>query len=282
MSYAHAHSALAAGRFHFKVIGHLGRGGFGQVDEVVITESNSARPVGAHYARKRLNEAFNSHPEARERFEREIVQLRGMRDLSGIVTYRGENVPGEDTFYIMDVYPRSLRQFLASNPDGRPWREVARFCASIARTMAKAHHRGFIHRDLKPENILLTSASRPIIVDWGLGRFMHQASKVLVPLTRGGMGTEYYCSMEQWATGQCDQRGDIYSLGMLIGELANGSQVPIAYQGAGIRVGVTNESSLGAVRLGRFVRQMTEVLAHERPATMHDVAAGLEEALEYD
>ena len=268
---------LPPGRFNFKIIGDIGRGGFGVVDEIEVVASNSNLVVGSRHARKRLNESFNTHPEARERFEREIAQVRAMADIPGVVAFRGENLPGGERFYVMPRYPQSLRQFIAAN-GARPWREVARFSAAVADTMGAAHARGCIHRDLKPENLLLTTSNGHVVADWGLGYFMHQHSKVLMPLTRGGMGSEYYCSMEQWASGKCDAAGDIYSLGMLTAELVLGAQAAILHQGAGLAADIATEASYGAQDFNRLLRVMTSVLPQKRPQTMGDVADSLRAA----
>ena len=126
---------------------------------------------------------------------------------------------------------------------------------------------------MKPDNILFNANGPLVITDWGIGYFVHKHSVVLVQLTRGGMGTEYYCSLEQWNTGKCDARGDIYSLGMTIDEWANASQRAIL---VGMGIGAASsvaETSVGAQRFNALLRAMTHPLPQHRPATMAVVAA---------
>ncbi|MDP2345597.1 MAG: serine/threonine-protein kinase [Deltaproteobacteria bacterium] len=268
-------SPLPLGRFKFSVVREIGRGGFGIVDEIKVLESNaSGTRSGTHLARKRLNDNFATHPEARERFDREIEQVRAMKHIDGVVNFRGQNVPGGTRFYVMPLYPNNLRSYLASCGI-QPLQNTARFCAAIADTLVHAHALGFIHRDLKPENILLNDNNTHVVADWGLGYFMHQQSKVLIPLTRGGMGSEYYCSLEQWATGKCDQTGDVYSLGMMAAELVLGEQATLVYQGAGITVDLLPGNDRSSKLFNAAVRRMTNMVPHLRPQSMSDVASEL-------
>lgn len=181
------------GQFRFEPVAEIGRGGLGRVDRIRITVSNCRHPVGREWARKRMNEAWTRTHLAR--FEREIAAVESMRHES-IVTCEGQNIPGGERFYIMPIYPDTLRHRLA-RVGAFPWNSVTAFGACLAEALGYAHGMGFIHRDLKPENVLLTGPGFPVIADWGLGYFIHRESQVLQSLTRGGMGTSYYCSAEQ-------------------------------------------------------------------------------------
>lgn len=267
---------LQPGQFRFKSIGRLGEGGFGYVDEVEITESrNRELPVGTRLARKVLNEKWAANPQAVQRFEREIRALRKMLHRN-ILPLKGENLSsGNVRFYLMPVYPETLRSWMHSNPGGLLWSNSARFCSSIAYALAHAHESGFIHRDVKPENVLIDAERQPIIADWGLGYFFHQASVVLTQLTRGGLGTPYYCSVEQWLTGKCGPAGDVYSLGMMMAELAAGKQIQISQIGQGISVDVIVATSRGALEFNRLVREMTAPQVGNRIQTMQIAASRL-------
>ncbi|MEZ4221382.1 MAG: serine/threonine-protein kinase [Polyangiaceae bacterium] len=268
------YAPIAPEQFRFQFVREIGRGGLGRVDEIVIVEPGGSMLVGARYACKRLNEQFDDHPVYRARFEREINAVKSMSH-PGIVSYEGENLPnGQQRFYLMPLYKESLRDRLVRYGKSA-WRDVAHFGIRLANALTYAHGMGMIHRDLKPENILFDSAGNAVIADWGLGYFVHRESRVLMPLTMGGMGTEYYCSLEQWSTGKCDARGDIYSLGVVLAELVNGTQVPLV-QGLGIRQDVVlDDRSPGASGFNSLLRGMTSMLPQHRPGSMEQVATTL-------
>lgn len=271
--------ALPYGQFTFEFTNeNLGVGGLGRVDKVRITASNApGKPVGSYWACKRLNQQWNQHPTMRERFEREIIALNKMSH-QNIVACEGQNLPGGERFYLMPLYSGNLRRFIAAASHVGNWTFVAGLGAVLADALQYAHNSGFIHRDLKPDNILFNHGGPLIIADWGLGYFVHKESKVLQQLTRGGMGTEYYCSLEQWSTGKCDQRGDIYSLGMTLDECVAGRQRAITV-GMGLSNLDPNHGSPGAQRFNALLRSMTQPFARQRIATMASVADELRTAI---
>lgn len=202
-----------------------------------------------------------------------------------IVSLAGVNIPGLDRCYLMPLYPQSLRTLLSADEGKRgfAWSQVARFGATLANALAYAHANGVVHRDLKPENILLAQNRDPAITDWGVGHFLHKHSKVLQPaLTKAGIGTEYYCSMEQWASGAGDVTSDIYSLGIVLAECALGSPPALAFTGAGISNDIVPTNSFGAVLFNQAITRMTSMLATARPQQMLEVESLLVQAAGYN
>jgi len=270
--------ALPPGQFQFDELGEIGAGGLGRVDKIRITASNTAaKPVGTFWARKRLNTKCGANPIMIERLEREIAALKSMFH-PNIVTCEGENLPGGERFYLMPLFSDSVRKHIARGGFRNDWRAIAQQEIILAGAMQYAHSQGIIHRDLKPDNLLFNPNGPLTITDWGIGYFIHKESKVLVQLTRGGMGTEYYCSLEQWASGKCDHRGDIYSPGMTLDEWVRGSQRSIRV-GAGIGGPSVTADGDGARRLNALLQQMTQPFAKARPVSMSVVATELREAL---
>lgn len=252
----------------------IGAGGLGVVDEVVVVASNGRPPIGSRYARKRLNDRFAADPTQRARFEREIIQMKQLRH-PRIVAFEGESVDGQ-RFYLMPVYARSLRDFLMQTSKVE-WRSAASFCADVADALSYAHSHNCVHRDLKPENILLDLANSPHIADWGLGQFIHKDSKVL-DLTHAGLGTEWYCALEQWATGDGTYRSDIYSLGMMLAEMIVGARFSLSMPGAGVTNDLIHPSDGGAIEINAIIKKMTSFAAHQRHDSMSTVAALLRRA----
>lgn len=273
---------LPHGRFSFRVVGPIGEGGLGTVDEIEVTESNASHPVGARLARKRLGAQWAALPMARERFEREISSLRAMQH-PNIITVQGENVAGGERFYCMPKCERSYRKVLEGSPSGFTWRSVATLGVTLASALNYAHSLGFYHRDLKPENILLDSLNNVYLADWGIGYFIHKESKVLPKLTRGGgLGTEYYCSLEQWTGAHADPKMDVYSLGILLAELVQGKQIAGLTVGFGIQTDVVPALTAGAVMFNSILRQMTALFPAQRVASMRHVITILSQAIAAD
>jgi len=263
---------LLPGQFTIRPVADLGAGGLGAVDEVVVTASRESHPVGARLARKRLNARWMNDPGAQARFDREI-EILGTLTHHHIVSLQGVGIPGQPSWYVMPLFRRgSLRNALVAGRRFERLSDLAIFAAKIAEALAYAHSLGFVHRDLKPENILLDGDDEPVLADWGLGQFIHRHSKVL-DLTRGGpMGSQYYCSLEQWCTGRCDPTGDIYSLGVVLAELAFGSPLPITPVGSGMHVDVLTPTSWARREFNTVIRAMTAVHPAARVQTMHDVS----------
>lgn len=269
---------LPPGQFRFNDVELLGEGGLGRVDKIrIFLTADPHKPVGSEWARKRLNSKWADNPEMRARLDREIDALKSMSH-PNIVTFEGENLPGNERFYVMPIFRSSVRKHVASGGWTGNWRSIANCGATLADALEYAHGLGFIHRDLKPDNILFNTNEPLIISDWGLGYFVHRESKVLVHLTRGGMGTEYYCSLEQWASGKCDARGDIYSLGMTLDEWATGQQRMIKV-GFGVNGPAVVARTAGAARFNRLLAKMTQPLPQHRPSSMAEVAVELRTAV---
>ena len=258
-------SDLSPGGARFQVLKRLGTGGFGTVDLVKITESgNPLIPVGQLLARKQLGKKWAKDPNALTRFEREIEQMRTMSH-PRIVPLTQSFIGGTRS-YLMPAYEKSLRASLRRRKV-YPIHDVLAFVADIADAMHHAHGLGFVHRDIKPENILLNEAGYAHVADWGIGGFAHKHSRVL---TRSGskLGTSYYASAEQWATGAGTAQSDIYSLGMVLAEILMKKPIRMRAPGMGIRVRALKKRTAANDAVSDFVRQMTSLLPAGRPQSM--------------
>ena len=101
-----------------------------------------------------------------------------------------------------------------------PPRQIATIGAGVAAALAFAHRHGVVHRDVKPGNVLITPDGDVKVTDFGIARAMNTEES----LTQTGavMGTAAYFSPEQAEGKGVDSRSDIYSLGVVLYEMAVG------------------------------------------------------------
>jgi serine/threonine-protein kinase len=123
----------------------------------------------------------------------------------------------------------TLTDQLKGSPISLP--RIRQVITQVGEALAYAHARGLIHRDIKPSNILIDESGNCLLTDFGLARMVEDA----VNLTSTGtiMGTPAYMSPEQGSGAKIDARSDIYSLGVVLFELATGrvpykAETPIA------------------------------------------------------
>jgi len=89
----------------------------------------------------------------------------------------------------------------------------------ISEGLSEAHANNIIHLDIKPQNILITTSSIVKVADFGIAR---AAKSVTLNAAAGSMGSVHYFSPEQARGGYIDQKSDIYSLGIVMFEMATG------------------------------------------------------------
>jgi serine/threonine protein kinase len=128
----------------------------------------------------------------------------------------------EAPFYVMPFYPTSLRTLMAS---GITHENVLPMFAQCLDGVEAAHLQGVIHRDLKPENILCDrKGDRLVVADFGVAEFAQDELYTLVetkPNTR--LANFQYAAPEQRQRGGvCDQRTDVFALGLMLNEMFTG------------------------------------------------------------
>ena len=200
---------LVANRY--RIVRWLGGGGMGRVYEAEDTE------LGERVALKVLRTGLSD--DALERFRREVrltrrIQHRNVARMFDI----GEN--GGDRFLTMElVEGEPLTREL-----GVPmsWHRLQAVAIQVAEGLAAAHDIGIVHRDLKPDNILVErSTDRVVITDFGIARSLDDST---VTLDGAVVGTPRYMAPEQLSGRVVDQRADIFSLGVILYELASGTR----------------------------------------------------------
>ncbi len=130
---------------------------------------------------------------------------------------------GEDDgsyFIVMEYVEGRPLSAVLRDPRPIPPRQIATIGAGVASALAFAHRHGVIHRDVKPGNVLITPEGDVKVTDFGIARAVNTEES----LTQTGavMGTAAYFSPEQAEGKGVDSRSDIYSLGVVLYEMAVG------------------------------------------------------------
>jgi serine/threonine-protein kinase len=191
----------------------VARGGMAMVYRAVDRELDRAVALKVLFPELSVDRAFV------ERFRREAQAAANLSHPNIVPVYDW----GEDDgayFIVMEyVEGKPLSAVLREGPPMEP-EQIARIGAGVAAALAFAHRHGVVHRDVKPGNILMTPEGDVKVTDFGIARAVNTEES----LTQTGavMGTAAYFSPEQAEGKGVDARSDIYSLGVVLYEMAVG------------------------------------------------------------
>lgn len=154
-----------------------------------------------------------------ERFERERQLLTAIKHPAIVQVYDWGH--GEDFRYIVTEYfPSGSLELRIRNL--MTVRDSVDIFVQIAGALVAVHAAGLCHRDLKPANVMMRPDGRIVLIDFGLARAVQSEGR----LTHAGeiRGSPYYISPEQAEGNDVDQRGDVYSLGVMFYEMLTGQR----------------------------------------------------------
>ena len=210
---------------HYRILHSLGKGGMGEV--FLAEDTKLQRKV----ALKVLSGLMSGDPERRARFEREARAVAALNHPSIVTIHSVEEADGI-SFLTMELVEGKPLSALMTGA-GLPLDALLRIGIGITDAMAAAHQRGITHRDLKPGNVMVTPDGRVKVLDFGLAKLQEPTidgeSETRLPsndLTGEGriIGTVAYMSPEQAEGKPVDQRSDIFSLGVMLHEMATGQR----------------------------------------------------------
>ncbi|MDQ6788509.1 MAG: FlgO family outer membrane protein [Acidobacteriota bacterium] len=206
---------------HYRIVSHLGTGGMG---EVYLAEDTK---LGRRIALKLLPAHTIANADNLRRFEQEARAASSLNHPNIAHIYEiGES---DNLHFIAMEYVegKSLSDKIASRP--LPITEIASIGAQIADALEEAHSKGITHRDIKSDNVMLDRRGRVKVLDFGLAKISQNtetagSEDATQVKTNPGvvMGTVSYMSPEQSLGRETDARTDIWSLGVVLYEMATG------------------------------------------------------------
>ncbi|MFN8059823.1 MAG: protein kinase [Vicinamibacterales bacterium] len=209
---------------HFRILDRLGAGGMG-----VVYRAEDLK-LGRTVALKFLHDGTEADSEAAARFRREARTASALNH-PNICTIHGIDEADGHTFIAFEfVEGESLDKRIGQ---GLPARDVIDLGAQIADALDAAHSAGILHRDIKPANIMVTRRGQAKILDFGLAKTVrrmtpsdvtHLSGQDRVTSLGTTLGTVAYMSPEQARGEDLDGRSDLFSLGLVLYEMATGRQ----------------------------------------------------------
>jgi non-specific serine/threonine protein kinase len=212
---------------HYRIIEELGRGSMG------IVFKAEDMTVGRLVALKIIAEKLVNDPNMLRRFEREGAAASGLRHPNICTVYESGEWLGRPYLALELLDGRALDHHLAGGP--LPAATLLKIGIGVASALEATYAIGVIHRDIKPANLFLTTGGEVKVLDFGLAKIQtvtHTISPdsptaVMFTTSTGLMiGTLPYMSLEQIRCEPLDGRSDLYSLGVVLYELATG-ELPV-------------------------------------------------------
>jgi TolB-like protein/tRNA A-37 threonylcarbamoyl transferase component Bud32 len=208
---------------HYEILEKLGEGGMG-----VVYRARDQK-LGRDVALKVLAESISTDSERHSRFEREARAIAALKHPNIITVYSIEEAEG--IRFITMEYMGGDNLSAEITEGGLPLDRLLDVAVLIAGALAKAHGEGIVHRDLKPANIMRDADGQLKILDFGLAKLHETAlekDETIAGDTDGVtmegtiLGTAAYMSPEQAEGRVVDARSDVFTLGIVLYEMATG------------------------------------------------------------
>ena len=200
----------------YQVVGRLGRGGMADVYK------GFQPSLDRYVAIKVLHPSMVEESEFVQRFQREAKSVARLRHPNIIQVFDYDN-QGDTYYMVMEFLDgptlKAALEEVHRRKEEMPLVVALRVVSDVGAALAYAHEMGVVHRDVKPANIMLDRSGRVILTDFGVAKML-TGTKVTV--TGTVLGTPAYMSPEQGMGEPGDSRSDIYSLGVVLYELATG------------------------------------------------------------
>jgi tetratricopeptide (TPR) repeat protein len=206
----------------WRVVGEAGRGGMGRVYQVERDDGHYTQRAAMKFV------AGCSDAERLTGFHRER-QLLAELEHPGVARLLDGGTADDGRPYLVMAWVDGVHIDEWCRTGRLPVRDIARLFVDACDTLAYAHRRLVVHCDIKPGNLMVDRDGRVMLLDFGVARLVRAATQD--PAGQGavaGLGyTPRYASPEQQAGGAITTASDVYSLGVLLGELVAAAPDPV-------------------------------------------------------
>ena len=223
---------------HYVILEKLGEGGMG-----VVYKARDVR-LDRLVALKFLTTGLVAEMEEISRFKQEAKAISSLNHPYIATIHDIEEIDSHKFLVLEYISGGTLKakvnEFHAAG-DTIPLRDIVEFGLQISEGLAHAHRRGVLHRDVKSENMMLTDEGTIKITDFGLAKFFGTSQ-----MTKSGgiAGTTAYMSPEQLRGEDPDHRSDLFSLGIVLYELATGHLPFRGEHDSAVSYSIVNEDPL--------------------------------------
>jgi len=241
---------------HYQIVEKLGEGGMG-----LVYKAHDLK-LDRDVALKFLPANLAASEEEIGRFEQEAKAISALNHPHIETIYDVDDIRGQK-YLVLEYIPGGTLKTRVKQlkSEGRyfPIEKVLDYGIQMAEGLAHAHRHQIIHRDVKTENIMFTEEGKIKLTDFGLAKLKGTIQKTKAGST---LGTAAYMSPEQVRGEEVDQKSDIFSLGVVLYELAT-SRLPF---------------------IGEYEAAVSYSILHENPPSLRsvrpDVPAGLEKIID--
>jgi len=239
--------------------------------------------LGREVALKVLPPQMARDPERLARFQREARAVAALNHPNIVTIYSVEEAEGVHFLTMELVEGKPLDLLIPKG--GLPLGRIVEIGSALADALAAAHEKGIMHRDLKPANVMMTLDGRVKVLDFGLAKETRinpiEATQSLAGQTQEGviLGTPAYMSPEQIMGRALDHRTDIFSLGVMLHEMATGKRPFAGHSSAELTSAILRDSPPLVTELradlpsdlARIIRRCLEKEPGNRIQTARDV-----------
>ncbi|HEY1306042.1 MAG TPA: protein kinase [Vicinamibacterales bacterium] len=207
----------------FEIVSTLGAGGMG-----IVYRAHDTR-LRRDVALKILPDTFAGDPERLDRFQREAQAIAALNHPNVVTIYSVEERDGLHFLTMELIEGTTLVDVI--RPGGLSLDTLLTIALPLADAISAAHQRSIVHRDLKPANVMVTADQRVKVLDFGLAKLKQDvyaspepslATTAQLTAQHSVLGTPSYMSPEQAEGKPVDARTDIFSLGVMLYEMATG------------------------------------------------------------